>query len=381
VRRQRYQFGTVSRKARKNGPDVWVFRFLERVPEREPLYRSVTIGTVEQYPKKAQAEKAAESLRMLANPDQPNARGMSFGGMIDTYMTSEMSDRYSTGMGYKSYIKNYIRPKWSEYALEDIKPFAVEKWLKSLPLAPKSKGHIKNIMSVILNCAMRFDLLPATGENVMRLVRVKGISKRKKTPRALTVEEFTLLASKITIEPRRTMIYAAVCLGLTASELSGLQWGDFDFEKGSVFVRRAVVSSRVGDTKNEYREAPLPLHPLLGEMMLAWKKQTPWNGKTDWVFASPFSGGEKPYTLWNAQHNWLCPAAEEAGIGKIGWHTFRHTYSTMLRRLGVDVKVQQELLRHADIRTTLNVYTHGVSEDLRAANVLLGNDILPGRVM
>ena len=53
----------------------------------------------------------------------------------------------------------------------------------------------------------------------------------------------------------------------------------------------------------------------------------------------------------------LKPAAERAGIGKIGWHTFRHTYSTMLRSLGVDVKVQQELLRHADIRTTLNIYT------------------------
>jgi len=53
----------------------------------------------------------------------------------------------------------------------------------------------------------------------------------------------------------------------------------------------------------------------------------------------------------------LQPVAERAGIGKIGWHTFRHTYSTMLRSLGVDVKVQQELLRHADIQTTLNTYT------------------------
>ena len=37
------------------------------------------------------------------------------------------------------------------------------------------------------------------------------------------------------------------------------------------------------------------------------------------------------------------------------WHTFRHTYSCMLRQLGVDLKVQQELLRHADVRTTMNV--------------------------
>ena len=57
----------------------------------------------------------------------------------------------------------------------------------------------------------------------------------------------------------------------------------------------------------------------------------------------------------------------QLGTG-IGWHTFRHTYPTMLRHLRVDVKVQQELLRHADIHTTLNVYTQGVAEDLREAH-------------
>lgn len=54
------------------------------------------------------------------------------------------------------------------------------------------------------------------------------------------------------------------------------------------------------------------------------------------------------------------PAAKAAELGEgIGWHMFRCTYSCMLRELDVDIKVQQELLRHADIRTTINVYTQG----------------------
>ena len=62
------------------------------------------------------------------------------------------------------------------------------------------------------------------------------------------------------------------------------------------------------------------------------------------------------------------PAARAAGIqGKVGWHTLRHTYSTLLRSLGADVKVQQELLRHADIATTMNIYTQAVSEQKREA--------------
>ena len=57
-----------------------------------------------------------------------------------------------------------------------------------------------------------------------------------------------------------------------------------------------------------------------------------------------------------------------AGIGKIGWHTFRHSYSTMLRAAGTDIKVQQELLRYSTIQSTMNIYTQAVSEQKRAAN-------------
>lgn len=56
------------------------------------------------------------------------------------------------------------------------------------------------------------------------------------------------------------------------------------------------------------------------------------------------------------------------GIQKrIGWHTFRHTYSTLLRSLGVEFKVMQELMRHSSLRSTLDVYTQAVGPAKRAA--------------
>jgi integrase len=74
------------------------------------------------------------------------------------------------------------------------------------------------------------------------------------------------------------------------------------------------------------------------------------------------------------------PAADAAQIGSdVGWHTFRHTYSSMLRQLGVDFKLRQELLRHADIRTTMNVYTHAVSEQKRSAHSSVVRLVLPLR--
>ena len=62
------------------------------------------------------------------------------------------------------------------------------------------------------------------------------------------------------------------------------------------------------------------------------------------------------------------PAAQRAGITKrIGWHTFRHTFSTLLKANGEDVKVVQELLRHANCRITLDIYTQAVTPAKRAA--------------
>jgi site-specific recombinase XerD len=67
--------------------------------------------------------------------------------------------------------------------------------------------------------------------------------------------------------------------------------------------------------------------------------------------------------------NQIKPAVKAAELGEgIGWHTFRQTCPCMLRQLGVVVKVQQALLRHADISTTLNVYTQAVSEQKRSAH-------------
>jgi site-specific recombinase XerD len=66
--------------------------------------------------------------------------------------------------------------------------------------------------------------------------------------------------------------------------------------------------------------------------------------------------------------NLIRPAAVELGITeRIGWHTFRHTYSSLLRATGADIKVMQELLRHASSRVTLDTYTQAVTLHKRKA--------------
>ena len=61
-------------------------------------------------------------------------------------------------------------------------------------------------------------------------------------------------------------------------------------------------------------------------------------------------------------------AAGKAGIGRIGTHSLRHTYRSWLDSVGTPVGVQQRLMRHADIRTTMNIYGDAVTEDMVQAH-------------
>ena len=366
--RRTYQQGWLELQSRKSVPSVWLLRFRERLPNGKLKKSHLLVGTKDRYPTEVQAKKAAEQLRLSINVDNLNGRSFTFGLLVDRYIAEELPDlRHSTADSYRSYLHRHIRPKWSEYPITRVRAFAVEQWIKSLEMAPKSKGHLHNLMRVLFNCAMRWELIEL-GENPMKLVRVRGVSKRCREPKVLSIEQCHRLLKAIPNEPFHTMVFLDMATGLRCSELLALKWCDFDWENLTLQVQRAVVDGVVDQVKTRYSQAGLPLDPELAELMWRWKSRAEFNGPDHWVFASPFKGGEMPYRAWGVQQRHIKPAAETADLGNVGWHTFRHTFSSLLRANREDIKVQQELLRHADIRTTMNVYTQAVSDQKRLAH-------------
>jgi integrase len=76
---------------------------------------------------------------------------------------------------------------------------------------------------------------------------------------------------------------------------------------------------------------------------------------------------------------YIKPVARASGIFKnMGWHTFRHTFGTLLKANGEDVKTVQEPLRHANSRITLEVYTQAVTSNKRAAQSKVVRMMIPG---
>ena len=164
----------------------------------------------------------------------------------------------------------------------------------------------------------------------------------------------------------------AATTGLRVSEILGMKWRDVIF--GLLFglleihLSRAIVDGEVGDMKTEASRKPVPLDSALAELLLNWRTRTPYDRDEDWVFASPEKLGRKPYWPDSALRKAVRPSAVRAGIVKhIGWHTFRHSFATLLKANGEDVKVVQESLRHANSRITLDVYTQGLMPTKRQA--------------
>jgi integrase len=196
---------------------------------------------------------------------------------------------------------------------------------------------------------------------------VRQSAKRERIPHVLGVEEIGALLAELQ-HPCKIMVFLAAATGLRASELLGLKWHDVDFESLEIGLNRGVVRQVVGDLKTEASHKPIPLDPELARELLEWRYLSPFNQEADWAFASPEMKGRQPYWPENLLRRYIRPAAEKCGIRKtIGWHTFRHSYASLLKANGEDVKVVQESLRHANSRITLDTYTQASTPAKRRA--------------
>ena len=178
-------------------------------------------------------------------------------------------------------------------------------------------------------------------------------------------------------EPLRTMIELDAFTGLRRGELIGLRWEDVDFENLVLHVRRSVVAMVQGSPKTEASKKDVPLDAQLAESLFAWRQRCAYPNSSDWIFASPFMEGTNPYwpsTLWRYYGR---PALTRAKVTKnVTYHTFRHTFGTLLNANGENPKVVQELLRHASLKVTTDVYMQAVSPQKREAQSKLMRMVL-----
>jgi integrase len=361
------------REPRNAGPDIWVFRWRDGTVNRKEK-----VGTVEQYSSKSAARKACELLRANINRESRSPRTVA--ELVTHYHKHELPTKTPyTAEVYAGYLKTWILPQWTENSLSDVKAVAVEAWLKTLTLAPGTKAKLRNLMHAIFNHAMRWEFFD---RNPITLVRQSA--KRTRVPDVLTVEEIGRLLPELA-EPWRTAVYVAVTTGLRVSELLGLKWADVDFTAGEIRLSRGIVRQHIGQMKTEASRKPVPLDAGLADVLTIWRGCCPYNQDSDFIFGSPDMDGKQPYWPNAAMEDHIRPAAKRAGILKrVGWHTLRHTFGTLIKSQGADVATTQALLRHANVSITMDRYVQAVTPAKREAQSRIVASIpfpnVPGRL-
>lgn len=374
--RNRYQQGSLRRVPRKTGADVWEYRYRNHAEPGSPL-RQITLSTLE-FPTETKAlVHLQEQLLRINGPEAYRAQNRStLGVVIDRFVREQRIEEivkqqpgeiiildalsYSTARGYRSYLSRHIKPRWGCMPIAEMNALDVTEWLKSLPLSPKTRGQIRALLHLLFERAMLWGLIELQ-RNPIELVKIRGTSKRHKRPQILAPEKFQELVA-ILREPYKTMVVVAMCTGLRVSEILALRWEHIDFDAGTMLVQQGVVNGRIGKVKTEASQDEVPLDGAFAEVLRKWRADR----SEGLVFSSPVTGG--CYYSGMIQRQILKPKGEELGIIGLGWHTFRHTYRALLDETGAPIGVQQKLMRHSNVSTTMNVYGNATVRAKQEAN-------------
>lgn len=343
---------------RNEARGTWVF--FPVIDGKRTTRKLGNLNELNQQQADARASDMLRTLKLQVDRNSPTVIRI-----IQRYREEKLSKlRHSTQKANNSWIRGYVEPVWGETLVTDLQPRPVQLWLESLPLAPKTRGHLRELLHRLVDYAMWCGSIPV-GTNPISLVTVRGSSKRQKQPRSLTVEEFHALAKHLR-EPFKTMALLQLCLGLRVSELLALRWKDVDWIGSKLTLEHGIVNQHLDTVKTEGSRKAMALDPQLLSVLSAWKQATEFRDAADWIFASPVKMGRLPISYTGYQRI-LRRAGEAGGIGKLGTHSMRHTYRSWLDAVGTALTVQQKLMRHSDIQTTINIYGDVVTDEMRQA--------------
>jgi len=366
--RRRYQKGCLVKKGKN-----WVLRYREDILNPDGtvgrIHRSVVLGVLRT---KAEAQRAADACLLKINDGsrQPQSH-MTLHDFWNTYFEPEILPtlKFSTQTLYKLLVTKHILPTLGNHMLCDFSRLHIQQFIgqkQREKYAPQTLAHLRNLLSKLFSTAMTWGWMEFNPAQNIGLPPME----RTRAARVLSPEDISKLASTLA-EPVRTIFLVGALTGLRSGEILALKVEDVDSTRALICVRRDVYRGRVGTTKTPGSERQVPLASPLIPILQHWLQARP--AGSEWLFPSAVG---TPLRDRNLMRRHLWPACTLLGIPRFGWHSLRHTFSTLNGNAGVAVPVLQSLLGHASPETTM-VYTHPLEDVKRQAVEDLASLLFP----
>lgn len=248
---------------------------------------------------------------------------------------------------------------------------------KREPMALNSVRDIRSTLQMAFDFAIEEGIIV---NNPVRNVKVKNREPTETTNKYLTREEakeFIEFCYDIGDE-LADVITAAINYGLRRSEILGLRECDLDCEKQALHIVNTVTATKTVHVEEKTKNASSTrVLPIASEELLFWARVLAKKRlneaelgedykKNDFLFC--WSDGTPYRTDYLTSHTKLL--FKRFGRPELHFHSFRHTYASLLYAQGVDLLTAQRLLGHAEgSATTMQIYTHISREKLAARPV------------
>lgn len=328
--------------------------------------------------------KLNDARKRLAEGAPPRDDKQTVGAWLKTWRTTALpasSRKATTQELYANLCRKHLEgdTDLAGLRLDQLRPTHVETLVMRLRGKGLSDSTVRQVYTVLratLDIAVRDGLL--AGNPAAKVKRPAGAPREA---RYLSTEDVRRLLSHLDGLRYRLAVLVLAATGMRRGEVAGLRWSDIDLAKGELTVAGIVVrvagalTWTAPKTDRSRRRIPLTAG-LVAELKAHRKKQLAerlhtgdqWTD-TGAVFATEVGGWVDPRNLLRTVEI----AADKAGIEDVGAHTLRHSAAVGWLESGVHIKAAADLLGHASISITGDLYGHTSDDAARAAVKGLGD--------
>lgn len=345
-------------------------------------------------------EKEKEVDRDISDGIKAEKRNTTINELFDLWCHIKRGLKDNTFQNYKYMYNTFVRPKFGKLKISQVKKSDVKRFYNYLAdergLQASTIDSIHTVLHQVFDLAVDDGYIRSNpSERVLKELKQAHCFQTEKR-KALTVAEQELFLDYLRNTPRYRHWYPifAVMLGtgLRVGEATGLRWCDIDLDEGLIDVNHTLVyychgpqkgcSFNVNTPKTKAGERVVPMLGFVKEAFLEEREnqketgiscKASVDGYTDFIFVNRYGDTQHLGTLNKAIRRIIrdCNDAQfeksenpEVLLPHFSCHTLRHTFTTRMCEAGVNIKVIQDALGHADVSTTLGIYAD-VTKDLR----------------
>ena len=282
---------------------------------------------------------------------------------IEKWIVTQKHIKPTTRMMYYSHLKNHIKGSIGNIMLKKLTTDAIQKFVDSETekYEPKTVHAVFSMLKLALKAAKSKGYIA----NIYSDIRLPKV--RRKVLRVFTPQEQKRFEKAIQDSNNRYDIGILLCLytGMRIGELCALRWENIDLENGTLYVLHTAervlnddkksknkTKISIEEPKSDTSTRPIPIPAFLVKMLAVYERSEGYILRDNGNYTDSRNISRRFKKL-----------LEIAGLpDSFKFHILRHSFATRALELGMDIKTLSEILGHASITITLNLYAHSLPE-------------------